>query len=259
MEIAKKQKLEEIRQSLLKEKQLLFSNPKTNQSNPSRSSRNKSLSSGDKRLIKTVKVTDSILKQTSSSAQKKRKKFTEIQNHNRIMITFDNNQRHYYVPNAQGLTERNEFLHQVTYGKDNEVMSTHRPHINPISRELAKSRNTDYSTNIEEYSTTDEELLKHIGNELEVFIKQIDKKKRARLLYNEFCVLLKRLRGAVDKSGIVNKLWKYMRPVNNMVDNANVYDILMILLSTCSQPHETTYSLLYEYLSKSGFSIKGTY
>jgi hypothetical protein len=212
--------------------------------------------------MRTVEMTESILKETNSSAQKKRKKFAEIQNHNRIMITFDNNQRHYYVPNTKGLTERNEFLHQVAYGKDNEVMAIHKPRINQISRELAKTRNGNYSTDVESYSINktmnNEDVLRSIGNKVEVLIKQIDKKKKGKLSYNEFSMLLKRLKGIVDTSGVTNKLWKYMKPINNLIDNATVYDILMILLSTCSQPYETTYDLLYEYLIRSGFSIKGT-
>eukprot|EP00826_Nyctotherus_ovalis_P021770 TRINITY_DN17092_c0_g1_i16.p1 TRINITY_DN17092_c0_g1~~TRINITY_DN17092_c0_g1_i16.p1 ORF type:complete len:269 (-),score=29.95 TRINITY_DN17092_c0_g1_i16:864-1625(-) len=237
------------------------------QRNQSKSSRNKSLNNGKGNATRTVELTDSILKETSSSTQKKRKKFAEIQNNisNRIIVTFDNSQRHYYVPNTEGLSERNEFLYQAARGKDREESAaTHKPQINQISRELAKSRREDYSSDTKDqedskYQMSNDNIIKTIGIKLEAAIKQAAKTLRGKLTYHEFCMLLKRLKNKVTVEKIVvDRLWNFMQPAKNVIDHANVYDVLIILLSTCSLDHEATYSLLHEYFSKVGIAVENT-
>eukprot|EP01022_Parablepharisma_sp_SALTPOND_P023287 TRINITY_DN4887_c0_g1_i1.p1 TRINITY_DN4887_c0_g1~~TRINITY_DN4887_c0_g1_i1.p1 ORF type:complete len:611 (+),score=54.01 TRINITY_DN4887_c0_g1_i1:3518-5350(+) len=225
-------------------------------------------------------LNEAVLKDTKSSTLKKRQKLADIleaeekkrktaakngqvsatqKPTNRSMLIIEKDSRHFYVPNTFELSERNEFLSQRTCLNFDKPFSqgtfTNRPRISRISRDLAKSRRetTAEPNPQKEYETA----IKNIGGELEVAIKEIDQMQRGKLNFGDLCGLLVKLKGMdsapeEDIGEVAGELWELMRPSGEEVDNASVYDVLIILLGTNTLKPETTYELLQEYVKKTG-------
>ena len=226
----------------------------------------------DRSTIPETEFNKSVLKETNCSTLKKRKKFIEIKQniakHTKAMITFDKRARHYYIPNNSELSERNEFMYQMEYDKlkrenleKNKTQSKYNPEINRISRDLANSsRIEDYPVEID-YEKDNENIIQTIGKKLELAIKQEDTENKGKLIYTEFCALLSNLRNKKSIAKFViyeiaNELWNFMQPKNDAIYNADIYDVLIILLGTRSLDHEITYKLFCEYLRKSNIYIE---
>jgi len=178
-------------------------------------------------------------------------------------MIIDKDSKHFYIPNTQELGERNEYLNQKEYLNfekkfPSEAMRK-KPHINRISRDLAKNKRNE--TEILLSNTGDpqkeyEQAIKSISGDLENAIKEADPSKKGRLNFEEICNLLIKLKGepinSQEINEIANELWNFMHPLTDTIDYASIYDVLIILLSSNNLSLETTIDLIREYARSAG-------
>jgi len=177
--------------------------------------------------ISPVQVSEDLLRETASSAMKKREKSSDLTN--RAVLVLGKNSNYYYVPNTYGQSEQR--LHSE---------ANHKLNINPISRKIVKHRNDPQK-----------QYIKSIGAQLESFIRNIGKDE---MDYEDLCALLTNIKGgdhrSVEIEEVAGELWNLLKPKDGYTSNANVYDLLLIFLSIKVLNDKTINELLNEYFKK---------
>jgi len=215
-------------------------------------------------LIKKSEWSGDVLKETHSSALKRRRRFKDncenssiySNSVNKPMLVIEKNSNHYYAPKTFDLPERLQFLNQGDCLNPNKINykeedNTYRPCISRISRDIVRSKQTLDKRKVYE------EMIKNTSQELEDAIREIDNKDKGGLNYTQLCTLLSRIRrGPIEIEYIAKEIWDLVKPNKDYIKNESLYNLFMILIGTKGLNREVTYELLEEFVKEERINIE---